>query len=191
MSLLTSLSSGTTGLASASAELAVIGDNIANANTVGFKMERATFEDALAQSVIGGAGQIGLGSRLQAVQKIITQGALTNTGVATDLALQGNGFFEVSGTTGDGRTGTYVTRAGQFTVDRTGFLVNVDGLRVQGYPADAAGNVTTALGDLQVGNASSAPLATSQVTLKANLQADAPLMAAATWDPANPTSTSN
>lgn len=189
MSLLTSLSSGTTGLASSSAELAVIGDNIANANTVGFKCERADFEDALAQNVIGGAGQIGLGSRLQAVQKIITQGALTNTGVATDLALQGNGFFEVSGTTGDGRTGTYVTRAGQFTVDRTGFLVNLDGLRVQGYPADAAGNVTTALGDLQVGNASSAPLPTSQVTLKANLQADAPIPAA--WDPANPTTTSN
>jgi len=191
MSLLTSLSSGTTGLASSSAELAVIGDNIANANTVGFKSERADFEDALAQNVIGGAGQIGLGSRLQAVQKIITQGALTNTGVATDLALQGNGFFEVSGTTGDGRTGTYVTRAGQFTVDRTGFLVNLDGLRVQGYPADAAGNVTTALGDLQVGNASSAPLPTSQVTLKANLQSDAPLIPAASWDPANPTTTSN
>src|SRR6266568_1265733 len=189
MSLLTSLSSGTTGLASSSAELAVIGDNIANANTVGFKAERADFEDTLAQSVIGGAGQIGLGSRLQAVQKIITQGALTNTGVATDLALQGNGLFEVSGTTGDGRTGTYVTRAGQFTVDRTGLLVNLDGLRVQGYPADAAGNVTTALGDLQVGNASSAPLPTSQVTLKANLQADAPIVAA--WDPANPATTSN
>ena len=77
MSLLTSLSSGTTGLSSSSAELAVIGDNIANANTVGFKSERAAFEDALAQSVVGGAGQIGLGSRLQAVQKIITQGALT------------------------------------------------------------------------------------------------------------------
>ncbi len=191
MSLLTSLSSGTTGLASSSAELAVIGDNIANANTVGFKAERADFEDTLAQSVIGGAGQIGLGSRLQAVQKIITQGALTNTGVATDLALQGSGFFEVSGTASDGRTGTYVTRAGQFTVDRTGFLVNVDGMRVQGYPADAAGNVTTVLGDLQVGNASSAPLATSQVTLKANLQADAPIIPAASWDPTNPSTTSN
>jgi flagellar hook protein FlgE len=189
MSLLTSLSSGTTGLSSASAELAVIGDNIANANTVGFKAGRAAFEDALSQSVVGGAGQIGLGSRLQSVQKLITQGALSNTGVATDLALQGNGFFQVRGTTSDGRVGSYLTRAGQFTVDRDGFLVNLDGLRVQGYGADALGTVTSALGDLQVGNASSQPRATQEVTLRANLQADAPLAAA--WDPANPAAGSN
>ncbi|GEJ56989.1 flagellar hook protein FlgE [Anaeromyxobacter diazotrophicus] len=189
MSLLTSLASGTSGLASASTELAVIGDNIANSNTVGFKAERAAFEDALAQTVIGGAGQIGLGSRLQAVQKLITQGALSNTGVSTDLALQGGGFFEVRGTTGDGRNGTYVTRAGQFTVDRTGFLVNLDGLRVQGYGADAAGNVTSAVGDLQVGNASSAPQPTTTISLKANLQSDAVIPAA--WDPTQPAATSN
>ncbi len=164
MSLLTSLSSGTTGLASASSELAVVSDNIANANTVGFKSERAAFEDALAQTVVGGQGQIGLGSRLQSVQKILNQGSLTNTGVATDLALQGAGFFEVAGTTNDGRQGTFLTRAGQFTVDNGGFLVNLDGLRVQGYAADNLGNITGTLGDLQVGNASSAPLATSQIT---------------------------
>jgi len=172
MSLLTSLSSGTSGLASASSELAVVGDNIANANTVGFKSERAAFEDALAQTVIGGQGQIGLGSRLQAVQKILTQGSLTNTGVATDLALQGTGFFQVSGTTNDGRQGAFLTRAGQFTVDNSGFLVNLEGLRVQGYGADDVGNITGALGDLQVGNASSAPLPTSQVTLQGNLASD-------------------
>ena len=172
MSLLTSLSSGTTGLASASSELAVVGDNIANANTVGFKSERAAFEDALAQTVVGGQGQIGLGSRLQSVQKILTQGSLTNTGVATDLALQGAGFFEVAGTTNDGRQGTFLTRAGQFTVDNNGFLVNLDGLRVQGYAADNLGNITGTLGDLQVGNASSAPLPTNQVTLQGNLASD-------------------
>jgi flagellar hook protein FlgE len=189
MSLLTSLASGTTGLASASAELAVIGDNIANSNTVGFKVGRAAFEDALAQTVIGGAGQIGLGSRLQSVQKLITQGALSNTGVATDLALQGTGFFEVRGTAGDGRNGTYLTRAGQFTVDNAGFLVNLDGLRVQGYAADTVGNVTSTLGDLQVGSVSSQPGATTKISLKANLQADAALPPA--WDPADPANTSN
>jgi flagellar hook protein FlgE len=189
MSLLTSLASGTSGLSSASADLAVIGDNIANANTVGFKAGRAAFEDTLAQTVIGGDGQIGLGSRLQAVQKLITQGALSSTGVSTDLALQGNGFFEVRGTTGDGRNGTYLTRAGQFTVDNSGFLVNLGGLRVQGYAADPAGNITSALGDLQVGNASSQPSMTTTIDLRANLQADAPLPAA--WDPLNPAATSN
>jgi flagellar hook protein FlgE len=173
MSLLTSLSTGTTGLASASAELSVVGDNLANANTVGFKSERAAFADALAQTVVGGQGQIGLGSRLQAVQRILSEGSLSNTGVATDLALQGTGYFEVSGTTSDGRQGSFLTRAGQFTVDNSGFLVNLDGLRVQGYPADPAGNITSALGDLQVGNASSAPLPTTAVTIQGNLQSDA------------------
>jgi len=189
MSLLTSMSSGTTGLASASAELSVVGDNIANANTVGFKAGRAAFEDALAQSVVGGIGQVGLGSRLQAVQKLLTQGALTNTGVATDLALQGGGFFQVRGTAGDGRTGTYLTRAGQFTVDRDGFLVNLDGLRVQGYPADPLGVISPTVGDLLVGTASSQPAATGNVTLRANLQADAGIPAA--WSIADPGGTSN
>jgi flagellar hook protein FlgE len=189
MSLLTSLSTGTTGLSSASAELSVVGDNIANANTVGFKEGRAAFEDALAQNVIGGTGQIGLGSRVQAVQKMITQGALTNTGNVTDLALQGTGFFELRGTAGNGRQGTFLTRAGQFTVDKDGYVVNLDGLRVQGYTADAAGNLTSSLGDLPVGNATSPPRATANITVKANLQADAALPAA--WDPADPAGTSN
>ncbi len=190
MSLLTSLSSGTSGLAAASIDLSVIGDNIANANTIGFKQERADFEDALAQTVVGGSGEIGLGSRVDAVQKIITQGALQTTGVSTDLALQGNGFFEVTGTTTSGVTGTYLTRAGQFSVDATGYLVNPDGLRVQGYAADAAGKLGSTVGDLQVGSAGSSPHATAAVTLKANLQADAATPAAA-WDPTQPAATSN
>ena len=81
MSLLTALSSGTTGLQASALELSVVGDNIANAATIGFKSARATFEDALTQSVIGGTGEIGLGARLQSVQKILTQGALTSTGI--------------------------------------------------------------------------------------------------------------
>src|SRR5512137_2534775 len=97
MSLLTALGSGTTGLEAASLELSVVGDNIANANTIGFKAGRAAFEDALSQSVIGGSGQIGLGARLEAVQNLITQGALSTTGLATDLALQGGGYFIVRG----------------------------------------------------------------------------------------------
>jgi flagellar hook protein FlgE len=189
MSLLTSMSSGTTGMAAASAELSVVSDNIANSNTVGFKSGRAAFEDALAQSVVGGLGQIGLGSRLQAVQRLLSQGALSNTGVNSDLALQGQGFFVVHGTASDGRPGTFYTRAGQFTVDRDGYLVNLDGLRVQGYPADATGALQPLVGDLLVGTASSQPQATGTVTVRGNLASDAPLAAA--WDPADPAGTSN
>jgi flagellar hook protein FlgE len=189
MSLLTSLSTGTSGLSSSSAELDVVSDNIANSNTVGFKSGRADFEDALAQSVIGGVGQVGLGSRLQSVQKLLSQGSLTTTGVSTDLALQGQGFFEVSGTSGGGLTGVYFTRDGEFTVDNTGYLVNQDGLRVQGYQADPTGALSAATGDLLVGTASSQPQASATVTVRGNLQSDA--VAPAAWDPANPGTTSN
>ena len=188
MSLLTSLSAGTTGLASASAELSVVSDNLANTNTVGFKAGRAAFEDVLAQSVVGGGGDVGLGSRLSAVQKIITQGALANTGLSTDLALEGSGYFILRGSA-LGRFGQYYSRAGQLTMDRNGFLVNLDGLRVQGYGADPSGAITSAFGDLQVGTGSSQPRATSTITLRTNLQADATTPAA--WDPASPATTSN
>src|SRR4051812_21240327 len=105
MSLYTSLYSGTTGLQAASMELSVVSDNISNANTIGFKAGRAAFEDALVQNLIGGGGQLGLGTQLQTIQKIITQGALPSTGLATDLAIQGNGLFVVKGTS-DGTTGS-------------------------------------------------------------------------------------
>jgi flagellar hook protein FlgE len=189
MSLLSALSSGTTGLESSSMELSVVGDNIANANTVGFKAGRAAFEDSLTQSVIGGTGEIGLGSRLQSVQKILTQGALNSTGIATDLALQGNGYFVVHGNH-NGQTANFFTRAGQFTIDKDGFLVNLGGLRVQGFTADPAGNVSGMPSDLLVGTASALPRETNNVTIKANLQSDA-VTPAAGWDPNNPSTTSN
>ncbi len=188
MALLTALSSGTTGLESASAQLSVVGDNIANANTVGFKAGRADFEDALSQSFIGSNGQIGLGSQIESVQKVLTQGALNATGVATDLALQGNGFFIVSGDY-NGQNASYYTRAGQFTVDQNGYMVNQQGLRVEGFSADPSGALSGSLGDLLVGTASAQPHSTGTVTIKANLQADAAVPAA--WDPLNPSATSN
>ncbi len=178
MSLMSSLAAATTGLNAASTDLSVISDNIANSNTVGFKAQRAVFEDALAQNVAGGVGQIGLGTQLGSIEKVMTQGALQNTGVATDLALQGDGFFMVSGTSADGRTGQFLTRAGQFTIDSTGYLVNQSGMRLQGYTADGQGNMLSAIGDLQVGNANSSPKSTGKVTIKANLAADAPVVAA-------------
>jgi len=189
MSLLTALSSGTTGLEASSLELSVVGDNISNANTIGFKGGRAAFEDALTQTVIGGTGEIGLGSRLQSVQKILTQGALNSTGIATDLALQGNGFFVVRGNH-NGQTADFFTRAGQFTVDKDGFLVSLAGMRVQGFSADSTGAIGAQPGDLLVGTASAQPRATGNITVKANLQSDAAVLATP-FDPNTPASTSN
>ncbi|WP_373049432.1 flagellar hook protein FlgE [Vulgatibacter sp.] len=185
--MISSLYTGVTGLAANSLELGVIGDNIANANTIGFKGGRVAFEEALAQSMIGGVGT-GLGVKLQAVQRILSQGALLTTGLATDLALQGPGFFVVSGSHA-GREGSFFTRAGQFTIDADGYLVNLEGLRVQGYAADGAGTVGGGLGDLAVGDVSSPPRATESITLRANLHADAELVGP--WDVAQAGATSN
>jgi flagellar hook protein FlgE len=183
---------GATGLESNSTDLSVIGDNIANANTIGFKASRAAFSDAMAQQMIGAGAtlsQVGLGTQLQTVQKIITQGALTNTGLATDLAIDGSGFFVVSGSH-NGQAGTFYTRAGQFTLDNNGFLVNLEGLRVQGYTADPTGRVGTSPGDLMVGDSTSAAFASTTVGITANLSANAVVPTAA-WDPLDPSATSN
>ncbi len=192
MSLLTALNTGTTGLEANSQELSIVGDNIANANTIGFKQGRAAFEDALVQQVIGapGGGQLGLGTRLQAIQRIITQGALTQTGLSTDLAIQGPGQFILSGNH-NGTQGRFYSRAGQFTVDKTGYLVNLEGLRVQGYPADPKGVVQGGLGDLLVGTASADALPSTAITMKGNLAADDAISATPAFDILDPTGTSN
>ncbi len=195
MSLLTALYSGATGLESNSTDLSVIGDNIANANTIGFKSSRVAFADAMARTLIGSnanyAAQGGLGTKLQSVQKIMSQGALSSTGLTTDLAVEGNGFFVVRGTRA-GTTGNFYTRAGQFTVDKDGYLSNLEGLRVQGYTANSAGTLNTAgVGDLVVGHASAEPRASTTLTVKANLQSDAPAAPGAAFDPADAAGTSN
>jgi flagellar hook protein FlgE len=192
MSLVSALYTGQTGLESSSTDLSVIGDNIANSATVGFKASRADFSNAMAQQMVGAGGsvsQVGLGTELLSVQKILTQGALNNTGVATDLALDGGGFFVVKGSH-NGQQGQFYTRDGQFTMDKAGFLVNQEGLHVQGYPADSTGAIGPTAGDLQLGSAASPALPTSEITIKANLDAAATVPAVA-FDPTNPVATSN
>ncbi len=188
MSLFTAMSSATSGIESSSTDLSVIGNNIANASTVGFKEGRADFETALSQSIIGGTGQIGLGSNVTTVQTLMTEGALTNTGGTTDLALQGNGFFMATGTYA-GEQGTFYTRDGQFSINANGYLQTQGGLLVQGFPANAAGVLSGVPGNLLVANVQAQPVATANVTLKANLDSGAPVPPA--WDPTNPTGTSN
>jgi flagellar hook protein FlgE len=188
MSLIGALYVGASGLEAASTELSVVGDNIANASTVGFKSARTVFADAMAQQLVGQSGQLGLGVTTMTVQKNFSQGGFTTTGLATDVAIQGNGLFVVKGNH-DGEDGTFYTRNGQFTIDKNGYLTNSDGLRVQGLQADAAGTVTSGLlGDLQVGNASAPAKATDSITIRGNLDQTATAM---TWDSANPKTTSN
>jgi flagellar hook protein FlgE len=169
MSLVTSLYVGASGLAAATDELSIVGDNIANSSTVGFKSSRAVFADAMAQQLVGSGGQMGLGVTTSNVQKLFSQGGFTTTGLSTDVAIQGNGLLVLKGNQA-GVDGTFYTRNGQFTIDKDGYLTNLSGLRVQGMQADVLGRVTAGLlGDLQVGNASAPAKATDNITIRGNL----------------------
>ncbi len=139
--------------------LDVIGNNISNVNTSGYKTARVDFEDAFSQTVqaaspaSGNASavagiQIGSGVSTGAIRNQFTQGALSRTGVQTDLAVSGNGFFIVRDPVGDSE---YATRSGDFRLDERGFLITNRGFRVQGFTdavTDPTGLVTR--GDIQI-----------------------------------------
>ncbi|RYF03897.1 MAG: flagellar hook-basal body complex protein, partial [Deltaproteobacteria bacterium] len=171
MSLISSMYTAANGLQSHSDAMGIVSDNISNVNTIGFKEATARFVDVMAKAAGGIAGNatLGQGSRIDGVEQSFAQGALLSTGGATDLALEGDGFFVVSGSTSNG-TGTFYTRSGQFKLNPDGELVNFDGLGVQGYGANANGIIGNTLGDIKVQTkALIPPLATGQVDLIANL----------------------
>lgn len=140
--MMRSMFSGVSGMRNFQYELDVIGNNISNVNTVGFKGSRVTFQTALLQTLkaarapqnnVGGTNpiQIGLGSQLATMDKVMTQGSFQNTGRKLDLAIQGDGFFVLS----DGQ-GYYYTRAGALDVDMKGTLIHSStGMKVQGWIA--------------------------------------------------------
>ena len=180
--MMRSMFSGVSGLRSHQTMMDVVGNNIANVNTAGFKASQVTFAETISQILrgAGGAGngrggtnpiQIGLGVKVASIDGIFTQGASQVTGRNTDLAIQGQGFFVVSN--GAER---YYTRAGAFSFDEVGNLVSPGGLMVQGWTADATGvvdqNAPTGAITLPVGQVID-PIATTQVDVGGNLPADA------------------
>ncbi|TVQ66278.1 MAG: flagellar hook protein FlgE [Balneolaceae bacterium] len=146
MSLIRSLNSGVSGLRAFQTKMDVIGNNIANVETAGFKSSRVSFAEMMNQRLgrPGGGGesspqlsnQVGLGVRVSSIDRDFSQGALQTTGRTTDLALEGDGFFVVKSGTQD-----LMTRAGNFVFNKDGFLVDQGGRFVQGYNADVRGNV--------------------------------------------------
>ncbi len=175
------------GLAAAQATLDVTANNISNANTTGFKQSRAEFADVYA-TAFGSIGSLdtGAGVRLASVSSLFTQGNIDFTGNALDLAVNGEGFFSLS----DQGTNVY-TRAGAFSVDRDGFLVNVTGQRLQAYPAiDPQGNNfnTASLADLQLTASEASPNPSTEAKIALNVQADAPELGAGAIDPADTSS---
>lgn len=178
--MLRSMYSGISGLKNFQTKLDVIGNNIANVNTYGFKKSRVTFKDMISQQIQGASSpqlnrggtnpkQVGLGSQVATIDQIHTQGSLQTTGRSLDLGISGDGFFIVN----DGQL-SYYTRAGNFYLDSNGYLVNADGLYVQGYAADAAGVIDySQLSNLRIAAGSIiAPTATNNITFKGNLHAN-------------------
>lgn len=153
------------GIRAASSDLGVIGNNIANASTTGFKSSRAEFADVYATSLLGSGGNsIGQGVALASVTQEFSQGNITFTSNALDLAINGAGFFLVN----DGGAPTY-TRAGSFNVDSDGFLVTNEGLRLQAFQVDSAGGISGLTDDLLVDTSLVDPNPTSEVDIGANL----------------------
>lgn len=180
--MMRSMFSGVSGLRNHQTRMDVIGNNIANVNTIGFKGSRVNFQDILSQNLQGAAApqgnrggtnpmQIGLGMSMASIDTIFTDGSTQTTGKQTDLALQGQGFFIVN----DGDT-SYYTRAGNFDFDTSGnYIVPGTGLKVQGWMADANGaiNTTGAIGDIQIPiGTSMTPEPSQTITMTKNLDSE-------------------
>lgn len=164
---------GLSGLSASSSDLDVIGNNIANANTVGFKSGAAQFADMYANSVATAVGnQVGIGTKLAQVQQQFSQGTITSTNQALDVAINGNGFFQLS------NNGSLVySRNGVFQLDKNGFITNSQGLQLMGYAANSSGIINTAQTvPLSVPTANIAPKATTNIAAGLNLNAQDPLM---------------
>jgi flagellar hook protein FlgE len=192
MGILASLYSGVSGLATNGNAMSVIGNNIANNNTIGFKGGRTLFSDLLSNGVSGSGGtsQVGRGVGLSTIDNRFSQGTFESTEVNTDLAIEGEGFFIVKEPI---TNGSLYTRAGAFRFNAGGFLTSPEGYNVQGYKLNDAGEISGDLANIQVDTTSlSAPKATTNVKLATNLDAGASYLGGFNIaDPANTTNYAN
>lgn len=173
------------GMNAASIDLNVISHNIANVNTSGFKKSRTEFADVFPVSPFGLSNiQTGAGVRVSSVAQQFAQGNLEFTDNNLDVAISGSGFFVLND-----RGSTVYSRAGNFGVDRDGFVVNPAAQRLQVFPPNAAGSFDTGRRvDLRLEVGENPPNATSSVIVGNNLPANAPVPATAPFDSADPTS---
>jgi flagellar hook protein FlgE len=188
MSVTGAMFTGISGLTANGEAISVLGNNIANVNTIGFKQGRMLFSDVLSSTITN--GQVGRGVQIQAVENMFSQGSFESTDSATDLAIQGDSFFML-----DNAGQRLYTRAGAFHFNSADELVSPDNLQVMGYGIDATTGLSNGvLGPIDLTTVSSiAPKATTDVTLVANLNSTATVVpidpATSTqiaFDPANP-----
>ena len=171
-----------TGLSAAQNDLEVISNNIANSETTGFKKSRAQFADIYASSEFGvSSNSIGQGVQLAGIQQQFTDGGLTFTDNALDLAINGQGFFVL-----EDAGERFYGRAGSFGVDLDGNIVDPSGNSLVGFQPDSNGNLTGALGPIVVGRGDLAPRVTSEISLGANLDATSSILPAFTVGASGP-----
>ena len=151
---------GLSGLNAASKSLDVIGNNVANSSTVGFKESQAQFADVYASSMAGSSGgQAGIGVRVATVAQQFTQGNITTTNNSLDMAISGSGFFRM-----DNNGSITYSRNGQFQLDKNGFIVDSQGNNLTGFLPNAAGTiVATTPADIQISTADLLPKQTANV----------------------------
>lgn len=160
---------GISGLSSSSKQLDVIANNIANVNTIGYKAGKTFFADVLSQSISGGSSgsmQVGRGVEVTEVATQFSSGSFETTGNATDVSIDGDGFFMVN----DDDGGTYYTRAGAFHMDSDGYLIDTNGYKVQGYNFFGANQNT--ITDISLKNVQSAPQVSTTFSIGANLNSE-------------------
>ena len=169
------------GIRAATADLTTIGNNVANANTTGFKASRTEFSDVFATSSTGvSATAAGQGVNTARVAQQFTQGNITFTDNNLDLAISGNGFFVM-----DDDGAQVYSRDGAFGIDRNGFVVNANGQKLKAFSADSSGNITGQLSTLQISTANTSPAATSTVNFGANLDSQESVPGITPFDPNN------
>ena len=191
MSVGSAFYTGLSGLDTSGMAMGVMGDNMANIGTIGYKSSSIFFGDVLGLSLTGvsGGNRVGAGSKTQAVDVNFTQGTFESTGAGTDVAINGNGFFVVRNP-GDGAE--YYTRDGHLGIDQEGYYVNSQGYRVQGYtyaldPVTGKYALEETLTDLKVTPGTvNPPVATTEVTMRLNLDASAEIKTTAWATPPTP-----
>ncbi len=165
-----SLYSGISGLKANTSAMTVIGDNIANVDTTGFKVSRVSFSNVFNAALGQSRMQIGRGVTMSGISSNWNSGTMETTNTVTDLAINGQGMFIVRDPSNGGQ---YYSRAGQFEFDRDSYLVTQDGLRVMGYPIDVTTGALGSMSAITLPAGMSAPQATTGITMELNLDAGA------------------
>ena len=183
-----SFQQGLSGLNSASKTLETIGNNISNANTVGFKTSTAKFADVYASSLSGsGAGNTGIGTKVSGVSQQFSQGNVTASSSPLDMAINGGGFFRMS----HNGAITYA-RNGQFQLDKSGYIVSANGDRLTGYTANGSGVLSTGSpADLVINSTDLPPKTSTSVLAQLNLDSRSTVPVTAPFNPADPTTYNN